>query len=164
MTKKICTRAVKGSRYYFQAFKIHRTYLNFHQINRIAVAFGGSGYKSSSVTMPQVAALALLSAPVKIIERAVDLTAPKHSYGGVILNTAAMREAELQHHHNATGSSAASATPATISNSTLDVAAIPTTQVRYLLQNILYCLHSRCSFGGLTCFVRLSFRTPYVMT
>ena len=145
MTKKICTRAVKGSRYYFQAFKIHRTYLNFHQINRIAVAFGGSGYKSSSVTMPQVAALALLSAPVKIIERAVDLTAPKHSYGGVILNTAAMREAELhQHHHqHATGSSAA---PATISNSSLDVAAIPTTQVRYLNNIPIYIRYGIASF------------------
>eukprot|EP01036_Dinobryon_divergens_P029894 gene29894-39062_t len=94
---------------------------------RIAVAFGGSGYKSSTLSTPQVASLALLSAPVKIIEKAVDLTAPKHSYGGVILNTAAMREAELQQHHQH-GTASAAAANATISNSTLDVSAIPTTQ------------------------------------
>ena len=102
---------------------------------RIAVAFGGSGYKSSTLSTPQVASLALLSAPVKIIEKAVDLTAPKQSYGGVILNTAAMREAELQQHHQ-NGTASAAAANATISNSTLDVSAIPTTQVRCLLVQI----------------------------
>ena len=94
---------------------------------RIAVAFGGSGFKSVSVSVHEDSTPSLLSAPVKMIDKA-DLATQKHSYGGVILNTAAMRESDNDHAHQP---------PAVVNNSNLDVSVIPTTQVIMNMNNLL---------------------------
>lgn len=89
-------------------------------VKKIAIKFGGSGYKSggnsgsgNSTSNGDDAPL-LLSAPVKIIDTVADVIKAKHTYGGAVLSGA--------------NSGGITTTLEEASNSQLSAAAIPVTQ------------------------------------
>jgi ABC-type glutathione transport system ATPase component len=80
----------------------------------ISISFGGSGYKNSGILAVDDAPL-LLSAPVRISDKAPDLKNQKRTYGGAVIA-------------GADDGSDPSPSGALSSNSLMDVSAIPTTQ------------------------------------
>jgi hypothetical protein len=84
----------------------------------IAVAFGGSGFKSKLIENEDDGnSLLLLAAPIKMIDN-TDLKPKKSTYGGAVLTTNNNFDDEISISQNLNSN-----------NSALDSAAIPTTQV-----------------------------------